>query len=131
METLKRQPPDVGFVPLRSPESNPIFKYDGFNPSTTKLPVGHTREPGLRTFEVEVIWEKDVAVKMRDGAILYTDIFRPTLSGDAARIPAIIAWSPYGKAGGIYTLKHRLLAIPSRTKSTLLQGLLLMRIWGQ
>lgn len=100
MATPNKQLPDVGFVPLRSPESNPVFVYDGFNPSTTKLPVGHTKEPGLRAFEVEVTWDKDVAVKMRDGVTLYTDVFRPTLSTDAAGVPAIIVWSPYGKAGG-------------------------------
>ena len=39
--------------------------------------------------------ERDVRVPMRDGVILYTDIFRPEGAED---IPAIIPWSPYGKA---------------------------------
>jgi len=42
----------------------------------------------------DVLFEKDVAVPMRDGVKLYTDIFRPA---GTEKVPAIIAWSPYGK----------------------------------
>ena len=38
--------------------------------------------------------ENDVAVRMRDGAIIYVDIYRPE---GATEVPAIVAWSPYGK----------------------------------
>ena len=39
--------------------------------------------------------EKDVKVQMRDGAILYADIFRP--DGGAERFPAIMNIGPYQK----------------------------------
>jgi predicted acyl esterase len=39
--------------------------------------------------------EQDVAVPMRDGVVLYCDIFKP--SACAEPIPAILAWSNYGK----------------------------------
>ncbi|MFA5308953.1 MAG: CocE/NonD family hydrolase [Dehalococcoidales bacterium] len=42
-------------------------------------------------------YERDVPVKMRDGVTVYTDIYRPE---GAVNLPAIIAWSPYGKRGG-------------------------------
>ena len=50
-----------------------------------------------RTYEVMpgVICEQDVAVEMRDGAKLYCDIFRP--ADDTVKVPAILAWSNYGK----------------------------------
>lgn len=50
-----------------------------------------------RTYEVMpgIICEQDVAVEMRDGAKLYCDIFRP--ADDTVKVPAILAWSNYGK----------------------------------
>lgn len=35
---------------------------------------------------------------MRDGVTIYTDIFRPA-NTDHEKVPALIAWSPYGKTG--------------------------------
>jgi uncharacterized protein len=49
--------------------------------------------PGV-TVEDGIIYERDVAVPMRDGTIIYTDIYRPE---GASNLPAIVAWSPYGK----------------------------------
>ncbi len=50
-----------------------------------------------RTYEAApgIVCEQDVAVKMRDGIILYCDVFRPQDSD--AKVPAILAWSNYGK----------------------------------
>ena len=57
--------------------------------------------PGLKpssSVEDGVRVDRDVAVRLRDGVCLYTDIFRPA-NADPAQplLPAIIAWSPYGK----------------------------------
>ena len=49
-----------------------------------------------------IICEQDVAVEMRDGAKLYCDIFRPADSGENYRVPAILAWSNYGKRPNEY-----------------------------
>ena len=49
--------------------------------------------PGM-TIENGIRYERDVAVKLRDGTTIYTDIYRPD---DATCLPAIVAWSPYGK----------------------------------
>lgn len=49
-----------------------------------------------------IICEQDVAVEMRDGAKLYCDIFRPADSGENSRVPAILAWSNYGKRPNEY-----------------------------
>lgn len=46
---------------------------------------------------MDIVFEKDVAVKLRDGTTIYVDVFRPV---DAAKVPTIIAWSPYGKGQG-------------------------------
>ncbi|MFC1901471.1 CocE/NonD family hydrolase [Chloroflexota bacterium] len=44
-----------------------------------------------------ICYERDVAVKMRDGVTIYTDVYRPE---GVTNVPAIIAWSPYGKRAG-------------------------------
>ena len=44
---------------------------------------------------MDILWERDVAVKLRDGTVIYTDIFRPVGARD---LPAIIAWSLMGKS---------------------------------
>lgn len=59
-------------------------------------PTQH-RYPGLGyrvTEEQGMIVERDVAVPMRDGVNLYVDVHRP-LGNE--RVPALVAWSPYGK----------------------------------
>ena len=38
--------------------------------------------------------ETDVAVLLRDGTMIYVDVYRPD---SAAKVPAIVSWSPYGK----------------------------------
>lgn len=61
--------------------------YRKTKPSGENLNPGATVEDGIRI-------ERDVAVPMRDGTILYADIYRPE---DSGKVPAIVAWSPYGK----------------------------------
>lgn len=68
-----------------------------FNPGIQTLPKGYQVAPIFRPLPVDIIFEKDVAVTLRDGAKIYVDVFRPAGSG---KVPVIIAWSPYGKSGG-------------------------------
>ena len=55
-----------------------------------------------RTYEAApgILCDQDVAVPMRDGVILYADVFRPADS--AVKVPAILAWSNYGKRPNEY-----------------------------
>ncbi|KAB2572782.1 putative serine esterase [Lasiodiplodia theobromae] len=100
MSILERQFPDIILSPLVAPDQHPGYKYDGFNPSVKTLEKGYTKEPGRRPFGVDTVFEKDVAVKLRDGVKIYTDIFRPATSdNESGKVPAIIPWSPYGKSG--------------------------------
>lgn len=60
-------------------------------------PPANHKYPGLRyrrTREHGMIIERDVAVPMRDGIKIYIDVHRPP---GRSRVPALIAWSPYGK----------------------------------
>lgn len=106
MEALKVKFPELTFIPLQSPALHPLYEYDPFNPSTRTLRAGHQKHVGRRKFDVDTLFEKDVAVEMRDGAKLYTDVFRPVTSDGDEKVPAVIAWSPYGKSGGMGILDY-------------------------
>ena len=68
-----------------------------FRPSITTLGAGYRVDPRFRSLPTDIVFEKDVAVTMRDGVTIYVDVLRPPGSD---RVPVIIAWSPYGKSQG-------------------------------
>lgn len=57
--------------------------------------------PG-QTIEDRIVYDRDVAVQLRDGTTIYTDVYRPE---GATGLPAIVAWSPYGKRAGYATAR--------------------------
>lgn len=84
-----------------TPMSDKKCKYPGFKPSTTTLPKGSVHRKGALPLPCDIIFERDVAVPMRDSVKIYIDVYRPA---GAEKVPAIIAWSPYGKKGGFQSL---------------------------
>jgi predicted acyl esterase len=86
-------------VPYRKalPLTAPRARYTGFKPEKVTLPKGSIRRAGAKPLPVDIVFERDVALKMRDGTTIYTDIFRPVNEG---KYPALVAWSPYGKQIG-------------------------------
>lgn len=68
-----------------------------FKTETMILKRGTVRREGARPLECDILFEKDVPVTLRDGTIIYVDIFRPV---DDEKHPALMAWSPYGKELG-------------------------------
>jgi predicted acyl esterase len=72
------------------------------------------------TIENGIRIERDVAVPLRDGITIYTDIYRPD---GAVNLPAIVAWSPYGKRAGYSNVpSNSLLFIPPGTVSPMAKG---------
>lgn len=67
------------------------------DPGTRILPAGFQVDPKFRPLPVDIVFEKDVIVTLRDGVRIYVDVFRPV---GTEKVPVIIAWSPYGKSGG-------------------------------
>lgn len=66
---------------------------------TPTAPLESGRYPGMMPSVVEYddfVKHTDVAVPLRDGTIIYVDLFRPKGAGKS---PALIGWSPYGKHG--------------------------------
>lgn len=86
---------------------DPGARYPGFKTESSVLPIGYVYEDGAMPLPLEIICDRDVPVQLRDGTVIYTDIFRPP---GAVDLPALIAWSPYGKRGG----SSRLDDIPGR-----------------
>ena len=66
-----------------------------FDPGTRHLPAGYQVAPMFQPLPVDITFEKDVAVTLRDGVTIYVDVFRPA---GAQAVPVIVAWSPYGKS---------------------------------
>ena len=79
------------------PPEAPRARYPGFKPGAAILRKGTVRRKGALPLPCDILFERDVAMKLRDGTMIYTDIFRPVRED---RYPALIAWSPYGKEIG-------------------------------
>ncbi|WP_283388842.1 CocE/NonD family hydrolase [Barnesiella viscericola] len=86
-------------VPVRKalPVDAPRVRYPGFKPEKLVLKAGSVRREGAMPLPCDILLDRDVAIKLRDGVTIYADVFRPV--GDEA-CPAILAWSPYGKEIG-------------------------------
>lgn len=68
--------------------------YPGLRPRREVHARGSVIDGG-RALRCGVVVDRDVAIPLRDGVIVYTDIVRP--SGRDADLPVLVAWSPYGK----------------------------------
>ncbi|KAI5194259.1 hypothetical protein E4T38_09623 [Aureobasidium subglaciale] len=90
--------PDAVYHKLTPAPEHPLFNYNGFHPGLTLLEKGHIKSRGYRAFMRDVVYERDMAIQVRDGAKLYADVFRPADS-EQNHVPVIIPWSPYGKTG--------------------------------
>lgn len=97
--TLKSKEGKDLIVPVRKALATdaPSARYTGFKPETLLLKKGSIRLKGYRPLDCDIVLERDVPVKLRDGVTIYTDVFRPN---DGERHPAIVAMSPYGKEIG-------------------------------
>lgn len=96
-------PPASPMLPAAYPSDwNVAFKpaktlaqdYD-FGRKTTTLVKGTTFPPAEMPLPCDLVWERDIPVKLRDGVTIYTDVIRPAIP--STDLPAIISWSPYGK----------------------------------
>jgi len=88
-----------GIEVLQTPAPRPEAadaNYDGLSPSVVDLPQGYKRHDDSARFLVDTVFERDIVIPLRDGVKLRADIFRPR---QEKPVPAILAWSPYGKSG--------------------------------
>ena len=80
--------------PLPAPRTGLLT---AFEPGTRTLEAGFQVAPQFKALPVEIVFEKDVAVQLRDGTTIHVDVFRPA---GTEPVPVLVAWSPYGKGQG-------------------------------
>jgi len=98
----------------------PLTKEDLSKMSGTATDLfGFCPEFNPRTYIAEegIICEQDVAVKMRDGVTIYTDIFRPQFA--TGKVPCIVSWSPFGKRPGDGMDEWKIMGVPPQTVSNM------------
>jgi predicted acyl esterase len=90
----------IGGIEILFKEANRDFtkRWYQFSPSTEVLPRGWQKAEGRRALDEDLIFERDIRISLRDGTTIWADVFRPLVS-DYQPVPAILAWSPYGKQG--------------------------------
>ncbi len=72
-------------------------RYPGYHPERTLLRAGTVRMPDAPPLVCDIILERDTAIKLRDGTVIYADVFRPA---DETRCPALLCISLGGKEIG-------------------------------
>ncbi len=84
-------------MPDDQPVLVPAYSYDEggeqglfsrFEPGTQTLPAGFQVKPRWLPLPVDIVFEKDVAVTLRDVVTIYVDVFRPA---DTEKVPVIVA----------------------------------------
>jgi len=83
------------------PMDDPLVRYAGYHPGTTQISAGTVMKEGYSPVSCDITFERDVSLTLRDGTVVYVDIFRPT---GVDNVPAIIPWGPFGKQIGCYSL---------------------------
>lgn len=86
------------FMPSHPLEPGPRYGIlSDFDPGIRTLEAGFQIAPPFKPLPVDVVFDKDVPVTLRDGVTIHVDVFRPV---GAEKVPVIVAWSPYGKGQG-------------------------------
>lgn len=99
---------NVGGIEVLFQEANRDFskRWHPFGPGEEVLPKGWRKAEGRRALDEDLIFERDVRICLRDGITIWADVFRP-IPLDDQPVPAILAWSPYGKQGNGVSLSSR------------------------
>jgi uncharacterized protein len=79
-----------------------------FEPGTRTLSAGFQIGSQFRSLPTDIVFDKDIAVTLRDGVTIYVDVLRPP---GAEKVPVIVAWSPYGKSQGTAPMVTALFAM--------------------
>ena len=80
-------------------ELTELIMLTGKDPATNphKPPLPPLKEQ--RIVEDGLVLDRNIPVAMRDGNVIYVDVFRPEGAPGEQGLPVLLAWSPYGKHG--------------------------------
>ncbi len=90
---MKNTSIEVIYSPI-DPVTDPRAGYPGLKRETLLLKKGSCRYEDSAPLPCDMILEKDVAIKLRDGATVYANIYKPVTD---EKLPVIIGWGPTGK----------------------------------
>ena len=79
--------------------SGPRYHYEPLHTDTIRLKKGSVRYEGRLPLPCDILWERDQPITLRDGTVIYVDVFRPADTKE--QVPAILSSSPFGKDIGI------------------------------
>ncbi|MEU3788023.1 CocE/NonD family hydrolase [Streptomyces sp900129855] len=87
---------EVIFRPA-NPLDTPGALVPPLQPGSTVLPKGSVHTDGGMPLPCDIRLDRDLAITLRDGTLIYGDVYRPTGHGE---VPVILIWTPYGKFEG-------------------------------
>ena len=70
------------------------------NTRTHTISAGTVVKEGARALGIDIQVDEDQPVTMRDGVVLYGDVYRP--AGHTGTLPAVLMYTPYSKRGGYW-----------------------------
>jgi hypothetical protein len=73
--------------------------YEGFIREDVILKKGSIMRDGALALPCDILWQRDLQMRLRDGTTLYLDVYRPPHTTDT--LPSIIASGGFGKTGGV------------------------------
>ncbi|KAI0127396.1 Alpha/Beta hydrolase protein [Xylariales sp. AK1849] len=93
--------------PLRL--EDPKARFPGFHQRIVQYREGQQVKPGAMKLPASLVMHESTMTALEDGTKLYSDIFLPPRFQSLSEnhkdpVPAIIAWGPYGKQGGVTIL---------------------------
>lgn len=90
---------DIEVLFKHGPKADKHPLYPGFKQETTVLKKGTMVKEGALALPCDILWERDVPIKLRDGTTIYTDVYRSPKTKHL--VPAIISSGGFGKNGGL------------------------------
>ena len=102
METAQKEEFFEQFgVHVRFRKANPLSASEPPIPEpgtrTVTLEKGSVQDEGAYPLPCDIVVDQDVAVSLRDGTVLWADVYRPVAE---EAVPVILAYTPYAKRGG-------------------------------
>ncbi|OGM49917.1 hypothetical protein ABOM_001506 [Aspergillus bombycis] len=93
------------------PLDDPKARFPGFRQRVVSYKAGQQVKDGAKPLPVDIVMHESVAMTLSDGIKLFCDVFLPATSNktdfadsQSEKIPALVAWSPYSKQGGVTML---------------------------
>ena len=90
---------ELGIIFCEGGDSRNHPLYDGFKPGSEVLPQGSTHIDGGLALPCDILYERDISVKLRDGTTISVDVYRPPNAVNGT-VPAIVSAGIFGKRGG-------------------------------